>query len=185
MGYCNADVRAQVDVLGPLYVKSRPVLYSIHLYLVWDTQVEGMPWHGARPPNKTCLLYLWHALVYNQAPKGEGISWFVWLLLLCQLVCNQSGAGECKGCNGCAAQSMACNTVLYCIAPMWVARTMPQQVQHIYLALCQPQWGTIWLETVLITLLGLVNQCDLFKVRLGLTIGFRSWFYVFLAFEPG
>ena len=83
MGYSDADVRVYIDVLGPLYVNSGPVLYSIHLYLVWDTQAEGMPWHGARPPNKTCLLYLGYALVHNQAPKGEGISWCVWLLLLC------------------------------------------------------------------------------------------------------
>ena len=43
MGYSDADVRVYVDVLGPLYVNSGPVLYSIHLYLVWDTQAEGMP----------------------------------------------------------------------------------------------------------------------------------------------
>ena len=65
MGYSNADVSIYVDVLGPLYVNSGPVVYSIHLSLVWDTQVEGIPWHGARPPNKTCLLYLGYTLVYN------------------------------------------------------------------------------------------------------------------------
>ena len=49
MGYSDADFRAYVDVLAPLYANYGPVLYSIHLYVVWDTQVEGMPWHGARP----------------------------------------------------------------------------------------------------------------------------------------
>ena len=29
---------------------SGPVFYIIHLYLVWDIQAEGMPWHVARPP---------------------------------------------------------------------------------------------------------------------------------------
>ena len=81
MGYSDVVVNVYVDVWGPLYVTSRPVLYSIYLYLVWDIQAEGMPWHGARAPNKTCLLYLWYALVHNQAPKGEEISWCVWLLL--------------------------------------------------------------------------------------------------------
>ena len=35
MGYFDADVRVYVDVLGPLYVSSGPVVYSIHLYPVW------------------------------------------------------------------------------------------------------------------------------------------------------
>ena len=83
MGYSYADVRVYIDFLGPYMLTSGPVLYSIHIYLVWDTQAEGMPWHRARPPNRTCLLYLGHALVHNQAPKGEGISWCVCLLLLC------------------------------------------------------------------------------------------------------
>ena len=82
MGYFDADVRVYIDVLGPLYVVPGPLMYSIHLYPVWDTQAEGMPWHKARPPSKTCLLCLGYALVHNQAPKGEGISWCVWLLLL-------------------------------------------------------------------------------------------------------
>ena len=55
MGYYDADVSVYVYVLGPLYVKSGPVVYSTHLYPLWDTQAEGMPLHGARPPNKTCL----------------------------------------------------------------------------------------------------------------------------------
>ena len=76
--------------LGPLYVTSGPVVYSNHLYLVWDSQAEGMPWLGARPPSKTCLLYFGHVLVLNQTPKREAISWYVWLLLLYQLVCDQS-----------------------------------------------------------------------------------------------
>ena len=83
MGYSDADISINFDVLGPLYINSGPVVYSIHLYPVWDTQAEGMPWHGAKPPNKTCLLYLEYALVYQQAPRGEGISWCFWLLLLC------------------------------------------------------------------------------------------------------
>ena len=70
MGYTDNTSRVYVDILGPLYVNSGPVVYSIHLYLVWYTQAEVMPWHGARPPTKPCLLYLGHALVYNQAPKG-------------------------------------------------------------------------------------------------------------------
>ena len=72
-----------------------------------------MPWHGARPLNKICLLYLGYALVYNQAPKGEGICWCVWFLLLYRMVCNQSGVGECKGCNGCVLCSAACNAMLH------------------------------------------------------------------------
>ena len=74
MGYSDADVRVYVDVLGPLYVIPGPNSCSIHLLIVWDTQAEGMPQHIARPPNKTCLLYLGYALVHNQAPKGEEIS---------------------------------------------------------------------------------------------------------------
>ena len=69
MGYSDADIRVYVDILGPLYVNSGQVLYSIHLYLVWNTEAEGMPWQGARPPNKACLLYLGYALVHYQAPK--------------------------------------------------------------------------------------------------------------------
>ena len=107
MGYSDAGLSVYVDVLGPLYVNYKPVVYSIHLYPVWDTQAEGIPWHGARPPKKTCLLYLGYALVYHQAPKGEGISWCVWLLLLFQLVCDQSGAGACRGCSGCVVHSTA------------------------------------------------------------------------------
>ena len=83
MGYSDVDVSVYIDVLVPLYITSGPVVYSIHLYSLWDSQAKGMPWHGARPPNKTCPLYLGYALVYDQAPKGEGISWCVWLLLLC------------------------------------------------------------------------------------------------------
>ena len=82
MVYSDSDVRVYVDVFGPLYVVPGPVMYSIHLYPVWYTQAEGMPWHGARPLNRTCLLCLGYALVHNQAPKGEGVSWCVWLLLL-------------------------------------------------------------------------------------------------------
>ena len=77
MGYCDIDVSVYVDVLGPLYVSSGPVVYSIYLYSVWDSQAEGIPWLGARPLNKICLLYLGYALVYNQTPKSEGISWCV------------------------------------------------------------------------------------------------------------
>ena len=83
MGYSDADVSVYVDVLAPFYVNSGTVLYSIHLYLVWDIHAEVMPWHNARPPNKTCLLYLGYALVHNQPNKGEGISWCAWLLFLC------------------------------------------------------------------------------------------------------
>ena len=68
MGYSDADVRVYIDVLGPLYVVPGPVVYSIHLYLMWDTQAEGMPWHGASPPIKTYLLCFGYALVHNQAP---------------------------------------------------------------------------------------------------------------------
>ena len=118
MGYFDTDVRVYVDEWGSLYVVPRPVIYSIHLYPVLDMQAEGMPWHGARPPNRTCLLCFGYALVYNQAPKGEGISWCVWLLLLCGLVCNQSGAGECKGCSGCIAHRTACNIALHSTAPI-------------------------------------------------------------------
>ena len=31
-----------------------PVLHSIHLYLVWDTQAEGMSWHGGRLIRPVC-----------------------------------------------------------------------------------------------------------------------------------
>ena len=37
MGYTDDTVRVYIDVLGPLYVNSGPVVHSIHLYLVWDT----------------------------------------------------------------------------------------------------------------------------------------------------
>ena len=135
MGYSAADFRVYIDVLGPCILTSGRILYNIHLYLVWDTQAEGMPWHRARPPNKTCLLYLRYALVHNQAPKGEGISWCVWLLMLCRLVYDQSSAGECKGCNGCVLCSTACNTVLHSTAPMCAA-TQCHNRYNIYLALC-------------------------------------------------
>ena len=87
----------------------------------------------------------------------------------------------CKIFNDCAAQGTACNTALHRTAPMWAAHTIPQQVEHIYLALWQPQWRTAWLETMLITLLGLVSLCAIIKARLDLIIGFRSWFCIFLA----
>ena len=73
MGYSNSDFRVYIDVLGRLYIIPGPNKCSINLYLVWDTQAEGMPWHGARPPIKTCLLYFGYGLVHNQAPKGKGI----------------------------------------------------------------------------------------------------------------
>ena len=53
MGYSDSDVRVYADLLGPLYVVPGLVMYSIHLYPVWDTQAKGMPWHEARPPNRT------------------------------------------------------------------------------------------------------------------------------------
>ena len=43
MGYFAAAVRVYVDVLGPLYVIPRPNSCSIHLFIVWDRQAEGMP----------------------------------------------------------------------------------------------------------------------------------------------
>ena len=45
-------------------------------------------------------------------------------------------------------------------------------------------WAT-WSEIFLITLLGLYNYCNLFEIRLDLIIGFRSWFYVFIACALG
>ena len=60
-------------------------------------------------------------------------------------------------------------------------------IAHIPSAVPAPRGGTTWkawLETVLNTLLGLVNYIDLSKVRLDFTIGFRSWFCVFLALAP-
>ena len=121
MGYSDAVVNIYIDVLGPLYVNSGPVLYSIHLYPVWDTQAEGIPWHETRPLTKTCLLCLGYALVHNQAPKGEGIGWCFWLLLLCFLVCNQFGVEECKGCSGCKVHSTAGNITLHRTALMCAA----------------------------------------------------------------
>ena len=82
IGYSDAYFRVYVNELGPLYVVPGPVMYSIHLYPVWNIQTEGMPCHGARPLYKTCLLCLGYALVHNQAPKGEENSWCVWLMLL-------------------------------------------------------------------------------------------------------
>ena len=43
MGYTDITVRVYVDVLGPLYVVPGPEIYSIRLYLVWDTQAEAVP----------------------------------------------------------------------------------------------------------------------------------------------
>ena len=42
MGYTDITVRICVYVLVPLYVIPGPAGYSIH-FLVWDTQVKGMP----------------------------------------------------------------------------------------------------------------------------------------------
>ena len=43
MGYSDADVRVYIDVLGPLYIIPGLNSCSIHLFIVWDTQAEGMP----------------------------------------------------------------------------------------------------------------------------------------------
>ena len=43
IGYSDADIKVYIDVLGPLYVIPGPYSCSIHLFIVWDTQAEGMP----------------------------------------------------------------------------------------------------------------------------------------------
>ena len=94
---------------------------------MWDIhRLKARPsmWLG---PQQSCLLCLAYVLVHNQAPKGEGIDWYVWLYLY-QLVCDQSGAGEWKGHAGCAVYSTARDTMLYSTAHLWAGHTTPQQV---------------------------------------------------------
>ena len=50
MRYSDIDSRVYVDMLGPLYVLSGPVVDGIHFYQVRVVQAKGMPWHLARPP---------------------------------------------------------------------------------------------------------------------------------------
>ena len=50
MVYSDVNISVYIDVLGPLYILSGPVVDGIYFYQVWDVQAESMPWHLARPP---------------------------------------------------------------------------------------------------------------------------------------
>ena len=57
------------------------------------------------------------------------ISWFL-VYFLGLVMCDQSGVGECKGCNSCVLCSAACNTTLHSTAPMCTAT---QHLTGIYI----------------------------------------------------
>ena len=78
MGYTDAAVRVYVDVLGPLYVVSEPVMYiqcGIHRLRVCPGMELGlpirpvcyalvMPWCKTRPPRVRELVYIFGCCCY-------------------------------------------------------------------------------------------------------------------------
>ena len=84
MGYSDADVSICIDVLGPLYIVPGPILVASTYLQCGIHRLRVCPSMQLGPPTSPICYTLGIHLVH-QAPKGEGFSWCIWLLLL---MCN-------------------------------------------------------------------------------------------------
>ena len=151
---------------------SRPIVYSIHLYSVWNTHAEGMPQHGARAPNQTCLLYLSMPWSTTRSPRVRELIG-VFGCCCCVTWCTTSlvwGSVRVEV----AVQRIAQHTTSHSTAQHLCVLQHKTTTGNIYLALCQQHLGdtcrqlyryNFSVNLVSNSNLGLINSSVLFKVK--------------------